>query len=49
VAWVPAAILAGSSIIGGQIGARYGRKLPPNALRAFIVVGGVAVAIRLLL
>jgi uncharacterized membrane protein YfcA len=48
VAWVPAAILAGSSVIGGQIGARFGRKLPPNALRAIIVVGGVAVAVRLL-
>jgi uncharacterized protein len=48
VAWVPAAILAGSSIVGGQIGARYGRRLPPQALRILIVVGGVAVAVRLL-
>ena len=48
VAWVPAAILAASSIVGGQIGAKFGRMLPQPVLRAVIVVGGVAVAVKLL-
>jgi len=48
VAWGPAAIIAVSSIIGAQAGARYGRRLPPNALRAIIVVVGVAAIAHLL-
>ncbi len=48
IAWTPAAILAGSSIVGGQIGARFGRRLPQRVLRAVIVVGGIAVAVKLL-
>jgi len=28
VAWAPAAIIAVSSIVGGQLGAHYGRRLP---------------------
>lgn len=47
VAWGPAGLLAGGSIIGGQLGARFGRRLPPAALRAVIIVVGV-VAIVLL-
>ena len=34
VAWAPAAIIAGASIVGGQLGAHYGRRLQPAALRA---------------
>ena len=48
VRWVPALILAGGSIAGGQLGARVGRKLPSSVLRGVIVVGGVAVAVKLL-
>jgi uncharacterized membrane protein YfcA len=48
VAWVPAAIIAGSSILGGQIGARVGRRLNPGLLRALIVACGLAVAIEIL-
>jgi hypothetical protein len=48
VAWAPAGIIAGSSIIGAQLGARYGRRLPPAGLRAVIVVVGVAAIVRLL-
>ena len=48
VRWVPAAILAAGSIVGGQLGARVGRRLPSNVLRGVIVVGGVAVAVKLL-
>ncbi len=49
VAWGPAGIIAASSIMGGQIGSRYGRRLPPNALRAAIVVVGIFAILRLLL
>jgi hypothetical protein len=48
IAWVAAGLLAAGSIIGGQIGATVGRRLPPQILRALIVVVGVAVAINLL-
>jgi uncharacterized protein len=48
VRWAPAAIIAGASIVGGQLGARYGRRLPPDALRALIVVVGIAAIVQLL-
>jgi uncharacterized protein len=44
----PAAIIACTSIVGAQLGARYGRRLPPDALRAVIVVVGVFAIVRLL-
>jgi uncharacterized membrane protein YfcA len=48
VAWGPAATIAGASIVGGQLGARYGRRLSPDALRALIVVVGTTAVVRLL-
>jgi uncharacterized membrane protein YfcA len=48
VEWGPAAIIAVSSILGAQLGARYGRRLPPAALRALIVVVGLTAIVRLL-
>lgn len=48
VAWAPAALLAVGSTVGGQIGARVGRRIPPAWLRAVIVVVGLTVAVRLL-
>ncbi len=48
VEWGPAAIIAISSILGGQIGARYGRRLPASVLRGLIVVVGLAAIVRLL-
>jgi uncharacterized membrane protein YfcA len=48
VEWGPAGIIAVSSILGAQLGARYGRRLPPDALRALIVVVGLAAIVRLL-
>lgn len=45
--WVVAAIAVGS-IIGGQIGARYGRRLNPLGLRVVIVVVGLTAVIRLI-
>jgi uncharacterized protein len=48
VDWGPVAIIAGTSILGAQLGARYGRRLPPDALRAIIVVVGVFAIVRLI-
>jgi uncharacterized protein len=46
--WGPAAIIAATSIVGAQLGARYGRRLPPNVLRGVIVAVGVFAIVRLL-
>jgi len=48
IEWAPAAIIAVTSIVGAQIGARFGRRLHPNALRALIVIVGVAAIVDLL-
>jgi uncharacterized protein len=48
IEWAPAGIIAVSSIVGGQIGAHYGRRLPPAALRGVIVVVGITAIVRLL-
>ena len=37
------------SVVGGQIGARYGRRLDPGVLRALIVVVGATAIVKLLL
>ena len=47
VAWGPAGLIAGGSIIGGVLGARFGRRLPPAALRALIVAVGIVAIWRL--
>ncbi|HVA21043.1 MAG TPA: sulfite exporter TauE/SafE family protein [Candidatus Micrarchaeia archaeon] len=49
VQWEPAAVLAGSTAVGAQLGAVVGRRLRPGALRAVIVVAGLAAMARLLL
>jgi hypothetical protein len=48
IAWDVAGLIAGGSIIGGVLGARYGRRLSPTALRALIVVVGIVAIVRLL-
>jgi uncharacterized protein len=48
VDWGPAAIIAGTSIAGAQLGARYGRRLAPDALRLVIVAVGIFAIVRLL-
>ncbi len=48
VAWEAAALIAVGSTIGGVAGARWGRRLPPTALRGVIVVVGLIAIIRLL-
>ncbi|MGA9872713.1 MAG: sulfite exporter TauE/SafE family protein [Rhodococcus sp. (in: high G+C Gram-positive bacteria)] len=40
ISWAAAGLIAAGSLVGGSIGARFGRKLSPWALRAVIVVIG---------
>jgi uncharacterized protein len=49
LAWTAVALLAAGSTLGGQIGARVGRRLPPPALRAAIVAIGLVAIAKLLL
>lgn len=49
VAWLPAALIAVSSIVGAQVGAVVGRRIPATVLRWIIVVVGVVVAVLLFL
>jgi uncharacterized membrane protein YfcA len=46
--WGVAGLIAAGSIIGGQVGARVGRRLPPWGLRVVIVCVGVAALVKLL-
>jgi uncharacterized membrane protein YfcA len=48
VRWGPAALIAGSSIVGAQVAARYGRRIPSQVLRWVVVVGGTIVAVILI-
>ncbi|HUN30925.1 MAG TPA: sulfite exporter TauE/SafE family protein [Trebonia sp.] len=48
VEWTAAGLIAAGAIIGGQVGARVGRRLPPWALRVIIVCVGIAALVRLL-
>ncbi|OBH86918.1 sulfite exporter TauE/SafE family protein [Mycobacterium scrofulaceum] len=41
ISWPAAGLIAAGSLVGGLIGARYGRRLSGNALRATIVVVGL--------
>ena len=48
--WGAAGLIAAGAILGGQLGARVGRKLPPWGLRVLIIcvgVGGIGEAARL--
>ena len=47
VDWKVAGLIAAGSIIGGQLGAHYGRRLDPRALRFVIVVVGTVALVRL--
>ena len=48
VDWKVVGCIAAGSTIGGQIGARYGRRLDPRVLRGLIVAVGLTALIRLL-
>ncbi len=48
VAWLAVLLIAVGSTGGGFIGARFGRRLPPLALRIFVVLIGVISAVKLI-
>ncbi len=48
VNWVLVVLIAAGSSIGGLVGARIGRRLPPVALRCIVVLVGVIAAVKLL-
>ena len=49
VHWDVVLLIAGGAIVGGQIGARVGRRLPPPLLRGVIICVGLAAEAKLLL
>ena len=48
VDWGAAGLIAAGSILGAQVGARIGKKLPPWALRVLIICVGTAALVKLL-
>jgi uncharacterized membrane protein YfcA len=48
VAWLAVLLIAVGSTVGGLLGAKFGRRLPPLALRIFVVVIGVISAVKLI-
>lgn len=48
ISWPAAGLIAGGSLVGGWLGAHYGRRLSPTALRAAIVVVSLIGVYRLL-
>jgi uncharacterized protein len=48
ISWTVVALIAVGSLLGGWLGARYGRRLSPNALRVTIVVIGAIGLYRLM-
>lgn len=48
VDWAVVGVIAVGSTIGGQVGARFGRRLDPRWLRALIVAVGLSALVRLL-
>src|SRR5919202_4648173 len=45
--WAAALLIAAGSTAGAQLGARYGRRLPQEALRRIVIAGGLIVAVLL--
>ncbi len=48
VDWVAAELLAAGSVVGGYVGARVGRRIPPTLFRVLIVIAGVTAAATML-
>jgi uncharacterized membrane protein YfcA len=46
--WAAAGLIAAGAVLGGVLGAKIGRRLSPTALRAVIVIVGVAAIVKLL-
>ncbi len=49
VRWQVAVLIAVGSIVGGQVGALIGRRIPPTPMRAVIIAVGIAAEVKLLL
>lgn len=49
VVWLPALLMAGASLAGGQVGVLIARRLSATVLRGLVVAFGVIVAVRLLI
>lgn len=49
VDWRAAALVAAGAVVGGALGAKVGRRIPPAVLRTAVVVLGLGVAVRLFL
>lgn len=49
IAWIGALLVLVGALVGGQLGAHYGRRIPPQVLRWIIVVVGTTVALIMLL
>jgi uncharacterized membrane protein YfcA len=49
VAWEAVALVAIGAVAGGALGARYGRRIPPVALRRIVIAVGLIVATKLFL
>lgn len=49
VDWTSAAIVAPASLLGGYVGGRFARRLPPTVLRTTVIAFGVVVAVVLIL
>ncbi len=48
VAWSAAALIAVGSVVGGQLGAMIGRRVPGTALRVLVVIVGVIAIVKIL-
>ncbi|MGK2939827.1 MAG: sulfite exporter TauE/SafE family protein [Solirubrobacteraceae bacterium] len=48
IAWLAVVLIAVGAVVGGQFGAKYGRRLSPTTLRVVIVIVGISAIIRLL-
>lgn len=46
--WLAIGLLAAGSLVGGYVGARIGRKMPPSVFRVLVVVAGVVTAVVML-
>jgi uncharacterized membrane protein YfcA len=49
VAWAAAGLIAVGSVLGGQLGARVGRRLSPTLLRLLVVAVGLVAIVRIVL
>jgi uncharacterized membrane protein YfcA len=46
VKWLPAGVMAGAAIVGGYLGAHFGRRLPRVAVRWLVIAIGFGLAVK---